>query len=95
MTVEVKDGVVAASGTLTVDEAELLLQLALAHPGAAADLGACDHVHSAALQVLMASSLRIIRWPEHAELAAWLRAALGTYPSREEEVDDDMRVGDA
>jgi hypothetical protein len=76
MTVELKDGVLLASGTLTVEEAELLLQLALAHPGAGADLDACGHIHSAALQVLMASSLKITRWPGHAELAAWLRAAL-------------------
>jgi len=79
MTIEWKDGVLRCGGVLAVDDAEQLLQLLLdagadAAPGA--DLAACEHVHSACLQVLMAARVRVAAWPAHPALAAWLRAAL-------------------
>jgi hypothetical protein len=86
MTIEFKDGALVCAGTLTVEDAEGLLQLLLDRPldaspvpGPApidADLSACAHVHSACLQVLMASSVRVTAWPFDAGLAAWLQAAL-------------------
>lgn len=77
--IEVKDGVLACAGTLTVDDAELLqAQLAQldAAGGPCADLGGCEHVHAACLQVLMAAGVRVTAWPAAAALAAWLGAAL-------------------
>jgi hypothetical protein len=79
MTIEVKDGVLACSGTLTVEDAELLLaQLAQAAGGDAprADLAECGHMHAACLQVLMAAGVRVAAWPADTVLAAWLEAAL-------------------
>jgi len=82
MTIEVKDGVLACSGTLSVEDAEVLLaQLAhVAQPGGEdgprADLAGCGHVHAACLQVLMAAGVRVTAWPADAALAAWLGAAL-------------------
>jgi anti-anti-sigma regulatory factor len=76
MTMEMKDGVLHCAGTLAVDDAEQLLQLVLEAENLAADLSACEHVHSACLQVLMAARIRVTAWPEQAVLGAWLRAAI-------------------
>jgi hypothetical protein len=76
MTIEWKDGVLACAGTLTVEDAESLLQLLADQPGARADLGACEHVHGACLQVLMAARVLVTAWPSGPALGAWLRAAL-------------------
>jgi anti-anti-sigma regulatory factor len=80
--IEVNDGVLACSGTLTVEDAEVL-QAQLAQltqldggPGWHADLAGCEHVHAACLQVLMAAGVRVIAWPAGSALAAWLGAAL-------------------
>lgn len=79
MTIEWKDGVLACAGALTVEDAETLLQALAERPGARADLGACEHVHGACLQVLMAAGVAVTAWPAApaaASLSAWLRAAL-------------------
>lgn len=79
MTIEVNDGVLACSGTLTVEDAEALqAQLAQLDGGAGprADLAGCEHVHAACLQVLMAAGVRVTAWPAGGALAAWLGAAL-------------------
>jgi len=76
MTMEMKDGVLLCAGTLAVDDAEQLLQLVLETADTSADLSACQHVHSACLQVLMAARVRVTAWPEQTVLTDWLRAAL-------------------
>jgi hypothetical protein len=76
MTIESKDGVLHCAGTLAVDDAEKLLPLALEAENPGADLSACEHVHSACLQVLMAARVRVSAWPAEPVLAAWLRAAI-------------------
>lgn len=76
MTIAFKDGVLHCAGTLAVDDAEQLLQLVLGVEGCSADLSACEHVHSACLQVLMAARVRPAAWPARPELAAWLKTAL-------------------
>ena len=76
MTIEFNDGVLACAGTLSVEDAETLLQLVAGRPGMPADLAACDHVHSACLQVLMAARVAVRAWPRPPALAAWLHAAL-------------------
>jgi hypothetical protein len=79
MTIEWKDGALLCAGTLAVDDAEPLLQLlADGGPAPRADLTACDHVHSACLQVLMAGQVDVTAWPACDALAAWLRAALAS-----------------
>jgi hypothetical protein len=76
MTIEWNDGVLACTGTLTVEDAEQLLNEALAHPGLRTDLAGCEHVHAACLQVLMAADARVTAWPAGPALTAWLQAAL-------------------
>lgn len=77
--IEVNDGVLTCSGTLTVEDAEVLqAQLAQLEDGASrrADLAGCEHVHAACLQVLMAAGVRVTAWPAGSALAAWLGTAL-------------------
>lgn len=80
MTIQFKDGVLHCSGVLAVDDAEALLTQLAGHEQAGIDLSACEHVHSACLQVLMAAQCDITGWPQSATLADWLRAALAASP---------------
>lgn len=62
----------------SVDEAEGLLEWLQNKPTAKVDLGACTHLHTANLQVLMAAKSRISVsvWPNDANLRVWLEPVL-------------------
>jgi hypothetical protein len=62
--------------TVGVEEAEAFLAWLQEHPKPELDLADCTHIHAAQLQVLMASRLRITKWPHDAALAGWLKSAL-------------------
>ncbi len=47
------DGVVALEGVCPADDAETLRQLLSEDPGAAVDWRACEHAHTAVVQVLL------------------------------------------
>jgi hypothetical protein len=65
------------SGIASVDEAEGLVEWLLKKATAAkVDLGACTHLHSANLQVLIAAKSHITVWPSDANLRAWLETVL-------------------
>jgi len=48
-----EDGVILLEGSCPVEEAEPLLQLLQASPGAACDWTGCDQLHTAVVQVLL------------------------------------------
>lgn len=75
MTMALNEGTLVCADTLTVEDAETLLQL-LQQGCERVDLGACTQVHAASLQVLMAAGLPVMAWPQQQSLAYWLRAAL-------------------
>ena len=54
MTLSLEDDRIRLSGACTVDDAEPLLRLLQDHPDRRVDLGACEHLHGAVLQVLLA-----------------------------------------
>lgn len=54
MPIELGDDRAVLSGVCAVEEAEGLLAWVLQHPGAPVETAACNHLHSAVLQVLMA-----------------------------------------
>jgi len=54
MPIEFSDERAVLTGVCAVEEAESLLSWVLQHPGAPVDAAACEHLHSAVLQVLMA-----------------------------------------
>ncbi|MBU3694347.1 MAG: hypothetical protein FGM40_05895 [Rhodocyclaceae bacterium] len=55
-------------GICAVQEAEGLLSWVLEHPGAPVDTAACEHLHSAVLQVLMARRPPIVALPPEGPL---------------------------
>jgi hypothetical protein len=62
----------ALEGVVTVEDAEGLMQWLRAQARPAVHLGKCEHVHSAALQVLLALRPRLLAAPAD----PWLAAAL-------------------
>ncbi len=67
---------VLLQGTIGVEEAEPLLEWLQKKPSATADLSACQHLHPANLQVLLAAGTRIDRWPADPVLAQFLQSIL-------------------
>jgi len=65
-------------GTVSVEDAEDLLEWLQTQKKPKVNLSACSHLHAANLQVLMAAKPVISAWPKDAELAAWLKGALDT-----------------
>jgi hypothetical protein len=79
MPCEFKKNRVLLRDTVTVEEAETLLEWLQKQPAARVDLSACTHLHPANLQVLMAAAPKVVAWPEEAALAAWLKSALAPH----------------
>lgn len=63
---------------VSVEEAEGLLEWLQKRPTAKADLSACNHLHTANLQVLMTAKTGISSWPKNSELRSWLEPALNS-----------------
>jgi hypothetical protein len=64
------------AGTVSVEEAEGLLEWAQKHPSGRVELSDCTHLHAANLQVLMAARTRVAAWPRDESLKTWLESAL-------------------
>jgi hypothetical protein len=65
-------------GVCGVEEAMPLLEFLQTHGAARIDMRACTHLHSATLQVLMASAERVTDLPEEEFLRRWLTPVLGS-----------------
>lgn len=76
MPIEYKKNLAVFSDVVSVEEAEGLLEWLQNKPSAKINLAACTHLHPANLQVMMAVKVRIIAWPDDANLRAWLETAL-------------------
>jgi hypothetical protein len=61
---DILDNVIEIDETCTVEDAETLLQLVLEHPDAAIDMHNCAHMHTAAVQVILAAKPKFRRMPE-------------------------------
>lgn len=67
------DGTLARlSGHIAIEEAEVLAEWLRATPEATLDLAACEGLHSAVLQVLLAGAARLSAAPPDALLATLL-----------------------
>ena len=71
------------SGTVVVDEAEPLAAWLRTTTGPLADLAACAHLHTAALQALMAARVKVAAAPADDFLRAWILPLLETAPAEE------------
>ncbi|MBP2314266.1 hypothetical protein [Azospirillum soli] len=81
--IRVNNGVIHLEGHCPVEDAEPLLEALQAGGDAALELGGCGSVHTAVLQLLLASRTRVLTPPADALLARLLRngrAPDGTAP---------------
>jgi hypothetical protein len=76
MAIEYRKKMVVFSDTVGVEDAEKLLAYLQGKPHVKADLTACDYLHPANIQVLLAAGIQIHEWPQNASLAAWLKTVL-------------------
>ena len=60
------------SGVVSIEEAESVRDLLACHPDAGLDLSACEHLHTAALQVLLAARRAVSSPPEDPFLAVFV-----------------------
>lgn len=79
MPIEFINEQVVMRGIVIVDEAEGLLELLQNKPGTKIDLSACEHLHPANLQVLMAAGCKVSAWPMDSGLRSWLETALPSF----------------
>lgn len=64
MTVRIADdGIILLQGVCAIEDAEALLRHLSAEPGTQVDWSACEHAHTAIIQVLMAVKPKIVGWP--------------------------------
>jgi len=81
LTLEVSaDGAIALQGTCSIEDAESLQRLLLAHPGATVDWRACDGAHTAVIQVLLAARPRLVGPPASGFLRAHVEPLLSASP---------------
>jgi len=76
MPIHFQDQCAVLSESVRVDEADALLAWLQDQAEPSVDLSACEHLHPAALQVLMAARVSVLRWPDSIELHHWLASAL-------------------
>ena len=57
------------------EEAERLLDWLKGRKRPRVDLGRCEHLHTAVLQLLIAAKPAVVAWPEDAEWRRWVVAA--------------------
>lgn len=75
MGMDIHGNTMVINDILGVEEAESLLEWLLEHRDGQIDLSACNHLHAANLQVLMALRPRIAAWPDDPAFADWLKTA--------------------
>jgi hypothetical protein len=78
MSISFKKNIAQLSDVVSVEDAEGLLEWLQKRKNAKIDLSACQHIHAANLQVLMAAKPTISAWPTDAALSRWLQQALST-----------------
>ena len=77
MSIEYKKNQLYFKQVVSVEEAETLLEWLQKKPTAKVDFSACEHLHPANLQVLMAAKPSVLAWPADSSFSAWLQNALG------------------
>jgi hypothetical protein len=74
------DGIIELVGVCPSADAEPLLQLLLANPGATVDWHDCRDAHTAVVQVLIAAGARLLGSPADARLKAWVAPMIASPP---------------
>ena len=76
MTVRLGNQIIELAGHCPSEEAEQLVEHLLAAPDATVDWRACEHAHTAILQVLLAAGRPLRGPPKGAFLAQWVQPLL-------------------
>ncbi len=76
MSIEYKKSVATFHEHISVEEAEGLLEWLIKNPKGKINLAACEHLHAANLQVLMAVKPVISAMPNNQDLQMWIEVAL-------------------
>jgi hypothetical protein len=84
MALRYADGNVVLSGVVSVEEAEALCGLLCEHTDAGVDLGACLHLHTAALQVLLCARRKVVAPPEDLFLELFIAPLLAAVAPAQE-----------
>ena len=71
-----EDGTIVLVGHCPVEDAEELTRLLLLEPSATVDWRACDALHTAVVQVLLAARPPLRGPPRDVSLAQWIEPAL-------------------
>ena len=74
------DGVLELAGNCVSADAEPLLQLLLANPGATVDWRDCRNAHTAVVQVLLAARPELLGPPADTRLRAWVEPSITSRP---------------
>ncbi len=85
MPLQLDEHTAVLAGSVSVQDAEPLANWLRQTPDGAVDLGACTHLHTAALQVLASARPRIAVAPADAFLSAWIVPVLARDPDRPKE----------
>ncbi len=75
------DNEIVLEGSCSGEDAEVLLQNLTAAPGAPIDLRACEHAHTAVIQVLMAARPKLLGPPAGSTLRDWVYPILQSHGS--------------
>lgn len=75
------EDVAIADGACVVEDALTLLEFLQSHGNAKVDLGSCTHLHTAVLQVLLATRPKIVALPQERFLARWLPNCFSREPT--------------
>ena len=76
MTIRLEDSVIYLEGSCHVEEAETLLTMLQAQDERILDLGACDHLHAALVQVILALRPPVRDGCSDAFLSRWVLPGL-------------------
>lgn len=74
-------GIIELVGVCPSADAEPLLQLLLANPGARVDWRECRNAHTAVVQVLLAAGPKLLGPPADARLQAWVEPMITSPPN--------------
>ena len=70
------EGTIRLEGSCSIEDAESLVQLRLQHPAAPVDWSACDHAHTAVVQVLLVDKPTMKGPPADLFLKTWVEPAM-------------------
>jgi len=78
MSIEYKKTVAIVDGECLIEDAETLLEWVLLNPKGKINLKQCGHMHTAVLQVILATRPSVSAWPEANSESAWLVSVLNS-----------------